>query len=128
MSSSNKPDQLNQSTTPSITDPTTNQNQQQTQTTINSSTTTTTTTPSLPINNNHQLNFLECSKYLSSRHTAAMEALASNHLPMNEKPELYKPPGASSLSGGWASGKYTAMANGQDFLSSLISRHDSSKP
>ncbi|MBW0536719.1 hypothetical protein O181_076434 [Austropuccinia psidii MF-1] len=73
-----------------------------------------------------QFNSNECSKYLSSRHTAEMEALASNQLPSSEKPELYKPPGPSSFAGGWGSGKYTSMANGQDFLLGLSSKLENS--
>lgn len=90
--------------------------------------TNTTTTSSSNSNTNsptpHQFNFIECSKYLSSRHTAAMEALASNQIPWNEKPELYKPPGVNSLSGGWGSGKYTSMSDGTDFSTSLFNKID----
>ncbi|PLW14496.1 hypothetical protein PCANC_05551 [Puccinia coronata f. sp. avenae] len=78
------------------------------------------TTPTLPA----QFNSSECAKYLASRHTAVMEALGSSQTPTNEKPELYKPPGLNSHSGGWASPKYTSMANGSDFLGSIMAKID----
>ncbi|KNZ54907.1 hypothetical protein VP01_281g9 [Puccinia sorghi] len=53
-----------------------------------------------------QFNSSDSSKFLHTRHTVAMEALVASTPHPHDKPELYKPPGATNtLSGTWGSGK-----------------------
>ncbi|KAH9825097.1 hypothetical protein DFH28DRAFT_942792 [Melampsora americana] len=95
--------------------------------TSNQQTTSTSTSTSKP-----PFNFTDCSKYLTSRHTATIEGLqnaTNGTIPVSERVEVYKPPGSSNLpniAGSWGSGKPTSMSNGQDFITTLWNKFEHS--
>ncbi|EGG00326.1 uncharacterized protein MELLADRAFT_111889 [Melampsora larici-populina 98AG31] len=90
------------------------------------------TTTSSSSNSKPAFNFTDCSKYLTSRHTATIEGLqnaTNGTIPVSERVEVYKPPGSSNLpniAGSWGSGKPTSMSNGQDFITTLWNKFEHS--